>query len=429
MKKVFIAVVVVAVVAVAMIGFRVRGSGGPAADMGPQAIAAERGPIRVIVSASGVLEPIYQVEVKSKASGLIEKMPVEEGDTVVEGQLLAELDKTEAQSEYDQAKANLASAQANLQYLRTHLARQEELYEKKLISDLEMEETKLELVRAESQRVGAEANLTTATQRLDDTIVRSPIAGVVLLKSVEAGQIISSGINSYTGGTTIAAVADMSQMLVRTSVDEVDIGSVEVAQIASVRPDAFPTEVNRGRVIRIAPQGQVEQNVTTFEVTVQIPNPDLRLKSGMNCSVDLMVAERSDAILVPVEAVGNSSTIQRWLTLMPNLQFPDKAPGRSADGAPEMRPAGEPGGMYPGGIPGVGEGGPDAQFVIVKEDGQPTLRPVKVGLNDMERVEILEGLEEGEEVLIASHSRALQARAEFQERIRNRSMSGFRKAN
>ncbi|MCK4546726.1 MAG: efflux RND transporter periplasmic adaptor subunit [Candidatus Eisenbacteria sp.] len=402
-KKIWIPILIV-VIAAAVIGLRLRNHGGPEGVSGPQAVVAQRGPIRVIVSASGVLEPIYQVEVKSKASGLIEQMPVEEGDSVEEGQLLAELDKTEARTEYDQAAANLASAKASLQYLRKQLERQQELYEQDLISDLEMEETNLELVRAESQKVSAEAKLTAAKQRLDDTVVRAPVRGVVLLKSVEAGQIISSGINSYTGGTTVAVVADMSRMLVKTSVDEVDIGSVEVGQAASVRPDAFPAEASSGEVIRIAPQGRMEQNVTTFEVTVQIPNPDLKLKAGMNCSVDIKVAEQADAILVPVEVVGTASALKRWRAILPDLRIPE-------------------------GVGGGRPGGPYRHFVIVREDDGPALRPVEVGLNDMEQVEIVRGLQEGEEVLIASRSRALQARAEFQERIKSRSMGGFRKSN
>jgi HlyD family secretion protein len=404
MRRLWIPILTLVVVALVIVGFRLRSAGEAERPSGMQTVIAERGPIRVIVSASGVLEPVYQVEVKSKASGLIERMPVEEGDTVEGQQLLAELDKTEAQSDYDQARANLASAEANLQYLEKHLARQQELYNRGLISDLEMEEGKLELVRAESQKVAAEAMVTTAKQRLDDTTVRSPIDGVVLLKSVEAGQVISSGINSYTGGTTIAVVADMSQMLVKTSVDEVDIGSVEIGQSASVMPDAFPEWVSQGKVIRIAPLGRVEQNVTTFEVTVQIPNPDLKLKAGMNCTVDLKVADRSDAVLVPVEAVGNARTLAGWQVLLPDLEVPD-------------------------GLQAGIENQSSQQFVLVVDGGRPTVRLVGVGLNDMERVEITEGLREGEEVLIASHSRALQARAEFQERIKNRSMGGFRRSN
>lgn len=369
-----------------------------------QRVAAERGEIRILVSASGVLEPIYQVEVKSKASGLIERMPVEEGDTVGRGDLLAELDRTEAKSEHDQAEANLASAEANLQYLETQLARQDELYRQHLISDLEMEETNLNLVQARSQKIAAGAALTSAAQRLEDTVVRSPIDGVILGKSVEAGQIISSGISSVTGGTTIAIVADMSKMLVKTSVDEVDIGKVKVGQPAAVTPDAYPYDTSNGEVIRISAQGQVEQNVTTFEVTVQIPNPELRLKAGMNCSVDLLVAERSDAVLVPAEAVGGSSILAKWRVLVPELEVPTP---------PETKARGER----------------EGQYVIVMEEDGPTVRPVRVGLRDVENVEITEGLAEGEEVLVVGYSRALQARAEFQERIRARSMGGFRRTD
>ncbi len=412
MKKVWVPILVVIVV-VAVIGLRMRRSGSAEGPADFATVQVERGPIEVLVSASGVLEPIYQVDVKSKASGLIERMPVEEGDRVREGDLLADLDRTEVQTQYDQAAANLASARANLRYLQTQLKRQTELYDQHLISDLEMDETNLNLVQAESQKVGAEAALTSAKQRLDDTVVRSPINGVVLLKSVEAGQIISSGINSVSGGTTIAVVADMSQMLVKTSVDEVDIGNVEVGQQASVIPDAFPDWVSTGQVIRIAPQGLVEQNVTTFQVTVRIPNPDLKLKSGMNCSVDLSVAEREDALLLPLEAVGTSTMIPRWQALIPDLQVPGP-PGGGKKPLPN------------GGSP---RGSAGRQLVIVMDEGRPSVRPVKVGLNDLECVEIVEGLAEGDEVILASHSRALEARAAFQDRMRARSMGGFRRSN
>ena len=122
--------------------------------------------------------------------------------------------------------------------------------------------------------------------RLKDCTVRSPIPGIVLQKTVEDGQIISSGINSVSGGTLIATVAKMDSVYVYAEVDEVDVGQVQIGQMAKVVPDAFPDNAFYGTVLRIAPLAQVEQNLATFNVTVIVPNPNRKLKAGMNTTVE-----------------------------------------------------------------------------------------------------------------------------------------------
>lgn len=358
-----------------------------------QTITASKGPLLVMVSATGVLEPIYQVEVKSKASGLVIKMPVEEGYAVKKSDLLAELDQTEVMMDFEQAKANYDIAVARLAQVKKTAERQKDLFTKGLISEEQMDQSNLDLVSANSQLVSAKAAMTNAKIRLQDCVVTSPINGVVVTKGVEAGQIISSGINSVSGGTLIAVVADMADMLVRTSVDEVDIGSVQIGQTAGVTPDAFPEDHIQGTVLRIAPKGTVDQNVTTFEVVIKIPNRNNKLKAGMNCTVDLTVADKTDVLRLPVEAVISSSQIRRLKGMIPNLIMPKGG---------ERNPASR------------------AQLVLIENQGQIEAIPVKTGVRNIDFIEIVSGLEEGQKLRVPVLSQALASRQEDLEWIRRR---------
>jgi HlyD family secretion protein len=263
----------------------------------------ERGTFSTMVSASGVVRPIDRIEVKSKASGLIETMPVEEGDLVRKGDLICRLDQTDIQAEVDQAQADLDIAKAEYTQAENTFGRRQQLFEKKLISQEERDEADLAVARAKGNLIRAQTKLDQANVRLSETIVRSPIDGVILQKYVEPGQIIASGISNVGGGTAIADVADMRFVYVEAGIDEIDVGKIRVGQSAKVVAEAYPQMKFDGSIIRIAPEARVDQNVTLFDVIVEVANTDARLKSGMNATVEINIESEKDVLLVPVMAL------------------------------------------------------------------------------------------------------------------------------
>jgi len=306
MNKLFvyigIGVIAVAVLAYLFLGGSKKGDPVAVGQL-TRVVKVERGDLNLSVSANGVVQPINKVEIRSKASGQITELNFEEGSSVKKTDLLVALDQTTTKNDYEQAKADLASAQQQLAQAENAARRSKQLYEKKLISDQELDQSKLDLVKAQSSLVRATAALSSAEDRLRDTRILAPITGIILSRSVDLGQIISSAVSNVGGGTVLATVADMNEVYVITNVDEVDIGKVAVGQPAKVVADAFPEDAFTGEVVRISPLGKTQQNVTTFSVVVLVKNIGGKLKAGMSASVDIEIFRRQNVVLVPNEAL------------------------------------------------------------------------------------------------------------------------------
>lgn len=369
---------------------------------------AKRGNLIIAINSTGVIEPTLTVELKSKASGEIKELPIEEGDIVKKGQLIARLDATTAKNDFDQAQADLEVARVALSQATKQAQRQKQLYEQGLISELDYENSVLAKEQANSNLVRAETALEYAKERLSDTIIKSPIDGIILKKFVEKGQIIASGISAVTGGTTIVTVADMSRAYVRTSVDEVDIGQIAPTQKATVIAESYPDREFYGEVLQIHPLAKVEQNVTTFDVTIEVDNSEGLLMAGMNASVEIIAGFRENVLLVPREALTDARTIVKMLGVSPvgagqyaNIKKPDRR-GKEAE--------------HPGMM--VNKSTNPKRMVIVIVNGQEEPREVEIGLSNFEKAEILSGLVEGDTVLTTVTSKALLDREAFLERIK-----------
>ena len=390
---------------------------------------AERGDLVVSISATGRIDPIEQVEVKSKASGEIITLPIEVGDVVHKGDLIARLDRTTAQNDFDQATADHAVAKVTVEQRQKELQRQESLFEKELTAENLVDDARLAYEQANAQLVRAEAALSTAAERLDDTEIRAPIDGVVLTRQVEVGQIISSGTTTVTGGSLLCTIANMNEVYVVADVDETDIGQVQVGMPAGINADAFPEMKLEGRVLRIAPLAKVEQNVTMFEVTTLVDNTEDLLKAGMNATVEVIMARADDALLIPVKAI----------TMKPPPARPDVADtsagmtGRRFAQGNGASQGSEHGSRRPG------EGGNGRQWatkerlmpsVQVRQNGVTEWRPIKTGLSDLDNIEVLDGLAEGDTVVYSLVSGVMQAREEFREQMRDRNaVPGMRRTN
>jgi len=424
MKKWFIIIGIIILIVIVWFVIRPNTKQVKATTFSPQVEKVIRGDIRVEVSATGIIEPINQVEIKSKASGLIEELRIEEADFVNKGDLICRLDQRDTKNLYDQSVADLEVAEATVKQSQSDFNRKKDLYEKGLISAEEFDQAKLALVQAEAQVVRVKIDVDNNDIRLKDTIVRSPIKGIILTKDVEEGQIISSGISSVTGGTLIATVADMNEIYVKADVDEVDIGRIKPGMSAQVVADAYPSQVFDGEVIRIAAQAKVVQNVTSFEVTIRVKNPNGILKAGMNTSVEIVVADKKDVILLPNEALMTLKDVQQELMKIKMATGQDAASEHIKDKAKRERP-------FQSQKKGEGEGeqhitSRNGVIVKVGNDFQP--RPVQVGISNFDHTEIVDGLNEGEEVVYTFFSRAKESSDRFRERMSDRASmsSGFR---
>ena len=270
-----------------------------------QTAAVTRRTIVIDAEATGAVEPINVVEVKSKASGLITKMPVETGTLVKPGDLLVQIDTRDVQNQYNQAEADLKAAQAKLQVSEQQKKRSDELFKARVITSQEYESASLDLENSKAAVIRSAANLDLAKQRLEDATVTAPTAGTILTKTVSLGQVITSATSSATGGTTLLTMADLGRVRVRALFNETDIGQVRPGQTASVTVDAFPDRRFQGVVEKIEPSATIQQNVTMFPVLVTLDNSESLLKPGMNGEVAVLVDQVNDVLAVPNDAIKN----------------------------------------------------------------------------------------------------------------------------
>lgn len=265
--------------------------------------------IEVNVEAAGVIEPEITVEVKSKASGEILAMHAETGDVVEEGFLLVEVDKRTPRNRLAETEAGLVAARARRAIAETQMERSRTLFETGTLTEFDYEQSQLEFANSEAQVIGSEVALENARIAMDDTDVRAPITGTIILKNVEPGTVISSPTQDVSGGTILMLMADLTSVQVRTLVDETDIGKIRPGMTTRVTVAAYPNQPFEGAVLKIEPQAIVEQNVTMFAVLIRLENPGGLLKPGMNAEVDIEIANRSATSVVPTMALRADSDI------------------------------------------------------------------------------------------------------------------------
>lgn len=427
-----------------------------------------RGDLVASITATGVVQPIQTVELKSKASGEIMVLPIDDGSYVKKGDLICRLDQTTAKNNYEQAKADYDVAVATENQQEKEFARVKELFEKKLVSESDRDNAELNYEKAHSEKVRAEAALSTAQDQLKDTELRAPIDGIILKSYVDQGQVISSGISSVSGGTTIALLANLDTVNVVADVDETDIGKAKIDQTVKAVADAFPDEEFTGRVLKIAPLAKVEQNVTTFEVTAEVNNRNHLLKSGMNANVQILTAEATNVLMVPNEAVKELMDVIQYFPKEDQKKYAPMAMGanhaRSSltdAGGVGPQAVAMPGGGGAGNGPGSGRRqfrgrfdpskmdttkmdpqmrararayqaqqarqkalGDSAgmevvpRWVLVKKGEKIEPRQVLAGISNLDNTVILSGLSEGDEVVAQPTSMLAKEREEMMQRFR-----------
>jgi HlyD family secretion protein len=268
-----------------------------------QTVPVQRQSVVVDVEATGVIQPIGAVDVRSKASGQIVAMPVQTGSQVKSGDLLVRIDPRDPQQRYDQARAALAAARAQLAVTKAQYERNTSLSKQGVITAPELETARVAYANAQSQVVAAETQVQLAQIALEDVTITAPSAGTVISANVSPGQVIASSTNSPSGGTILLTLANLSTVYDSTLVNESDIGKVKPGQTATITVDAYPSRTFHGVVEKIEPRATVQQSVTMFPVKIRIDNMDGALMPGMNSDVSILVDNRQDVLAVPVDAV------------------------------------------------------------------------------------------------------------------------------
>ena len=339
------------VVVMGVAAFAASGCGRGEASEAPaiQTMEVIRQTMRITAEATGQVEPIRQVEVKSKASGEILRLHADIGDRVEPGTLLAEIDPRDVRNSHDQAQADLEVAEARVDISRAQLDRSQELLAAGVITQQEFESQRLDYANSRAGLVKAETNLELAELRLSDVTIRAPISGTILTRNVEEGTVIQSASSNVSGGTTLFIMANLDEMQVRTLVDETDMGQIQAGLTATVQVEAFPGRTFEGVVEKVEPQATVQQNVTMFPVIVRLDNRGGLLRPGMNAEVETLLVERPDVLVVPNNAVvlpQEMAPAASVLGLDPDgIEFDRTAYGRLAQEAGLGR------------IPGMGRGG------------------------------------------------------------------------
>ena len=434
-----------------------------------ESVPVERRSIVVAVEAAGTIEPVTTVELKSKASGEVLDITAETGDEVEQGALLVKIDPRTARNRLNQTQADLTAARARLSIASAQQERAETLLQQGILSKPDYEKAALELATAQAQVVSGQVAVENARIALNDTEIRAPIAGTIIEKRVETGQVISSPTQDVGGGTLLLKMADLSQVQVRVLVDETDIGKITSGLPAAVTVSAYPNQPFSGSVLKVEPQAVVEQNVTMFGVLVSIDNRERLLKPGMNSEVTITVARRDDVLALPVPALRTNRdlaataqilgitedelseqlqpkapaggeeqpagpAVPRTITIGDRtLELPEGTSAEQVRAAMAKRRSGqeltpEERAMMRKLFQGAGPGRPPAggyQFgssfwVVAERDGQRVPVTVKTGITDLDRAEIVEGLQEGDKVLLLPSSHLVETQQQLQSFINRR---------
>jgi HlyD family secretion protein len=341
-RKMYIIVGLVVLAVLIGAGVMIASSGGTKIDKSKLA-KVEQGDLAKSVVATGKIEPITKVEIKSKASGIVKRLLVDAGDTVKTGQVLAELDREEIQARVREARAALDAAEANLRATQADMERAkvdalgpdvpllERAYEraKKMAGDgvvsqsalddaqraYELSVNKREMARANlivskakqaqaaAQVAQQRANLERAEEEFRNSTLLAPMDGLVLSRNVEVGDAVSSILVLGSSATLIMTLGDTREVYVKGKVDESDIGKVFLSQPARIKVESFKDKSFNGKVTKISPMGTEKDNVTTFEVRVSIDNASGELKAAMTANAEIILEEHKNVLIIPEGAL------------------------------------------------------------------------------------------------------------------------------
>ncbi len=377
-------VIIASVIVLAGLGvwyFKFRGDNAPQY----QTILATRGDLTQVVTATGQLNPVTNVQVGCQISGVITKLLADWNTPVKQGQVVAQIDPLSYQATLDSAQGNLANAQAALELAQVNARRSRELYDSKLIPRSDFDTANATLHQAEATVKVNQAAVEKAKVDLQYCTIYSPVNGIVISRNVDVGQTVAA---SFNAPVLFVIANDLAKMQIDSNVAEADVGGVEENQNVDFTVDAFPNRTFHGEVVQVRNSPITVQNVVTYDTVIGVNNSDLKLKPGMTANVSIIVAERSNVLRIP-----NAALRFRPPESATN-STPRTAGGTGGPGA-GPRLAGS-NGQHP-----KGERRPTRTIYVLKAN---KLQPVQVktGITDGIYTEIADGLSEDDKVIITA---------------------------
>lgn len=325
--------------------------------------AVERGDIVKTVSANGTLNPVVLAMVGTQVSGVIIKLKADFNQKVEKGQVLAELDPSLIKAQLQQSLANLENFKAALKLAEHNEGRTRALIERHYASQFDLDQAVQNVAAARAQVAVGEALVNRDRTNLGYTVITSPVSGVVVSRNIDVGQTVAA---SFQTPTLFTIAQDLKQMQIYTTVAEADVGGIRVGQPVHFTVDAFPDRVFNGSVKQIRLDAKSLQNVVTYNVVIDVENPDGILLPSMTAFVGIVVDDRRNALKLPVAA----------------LRFKPEETGK---------PEGKRGGA----------GKPAGKTVYRLVNGKPVAMPVQTGISDGKSIEVIgETLKEGEEIIL-----------------------------
>jgi membrane fusion protein, macrolide-specific efflux system len=281
-------------------------------------VAATRGTLAVEILETGRVEPREKVELKSKLAGEVVAVPVDEGDRVRRGDVLVALDPTDFEREVAAAEAELERTRAAIDFARLTLARKRRAVEERVLPSAELDAAEHELRSRLAEQRMLEVRLGAARDRVRYTRIAAPIDGTVIQRATEVGEVVVPGVQATLNGKPLLTIADLSVLLVKVDLNQIDVAKVRLGALASVTFDALPGKTMSAKITRVAPAStrQSEKDLEVFPVEAELLATDEAIKPGMTADVRIQLEERSNVIRVPIEAVVNGngrSTVTRVL--------------------------------------------------------------------------------------------------------------------
>jgi len=378
---------------------------------------ARKGSIINTITASGTIQADTTVAVGTQVSGVVRKIYVDFNSPVKKGQLIAELDKTPLETQVQQAEASLEDAKSEVEFQKVTFERYKALLDKKLVAQADFDQVKYNYDKAKANLKTSQAGYDKSIVNLNYATILSPISGIVLNRAVDQGQTVAASFNTPT---LFSIGNDMTHMQLQANVDEADIGMVQKGQPVSFTVEAFPTETFKGDVRQIRFQPVVTNNVVTYTVIVNAPNPDQKLMPGMTANITVLVQKVDSVLLVPGAAL-RFTPDQTFLAeyykknpppWMKNRDGGAKGGTGSGEGQNSGRPAGQPGqgGSYNPGQAGgqtgspfggqAGQGWKKPNVVWVKSGDKIQRKRIEIGASDQSNTEIKSGLVPGDTVIV-----------------------------
>ncbi|MBO7054035.1 MAG: efflux RND transporter periplasmic adaptor subunit [Bacteroidales bacterium] len=370
---------------------------------------ATMGSIANVVTATGTIEPIQQVEVGTQVSGEVKKVYVDYNSQVKAGQLIAELDKTNLKVSVSEAQISYEKALNELNYIKKNYERQKSLYADKLISEADFDEISYKYNNAKSSLTQSKASLDKAKTNLGYADIYSPVDGVVLSKSIEEGQTVAASFNTPT---LFTIAQDLTKMQVEADIDEADIGQIKVGQRVTFTVDAFQNDVFNGKVVQVRLDPKVTSNVVTYTVIIEADNPDLKLMPGLTATVSIYTLEISNVLTIPESALNYRIDFELLEKYYAQNGVKMERPEMPKDSASfKKRSKGEK---------------PDKRgnFVWVISNKKLERKPVTIGESDEINYQVISGLSENDSVVTSLKSVTkkdlAQAKSPFMQQRPNR---------